>query len=172
MKTRKTFSPYGGKEQAEQPPERRSSECMAYGCPMPGVFSSQMRGENFVCRAHDGIAAEHWAKVTDQVKRHESAMRAAIDLTNETPWSDVEPSLIARFVARYGSDFERRTKTYGLAGQKVKVRGVQPETARDYGARVHMLILDLVRGEFHKAPLDLRSVVETWKPLTVEQPQA
>lgn len=147
----KSFLPYGGKPSEPQESERRSTECMAHGCPLPGVFSSQMRGNNFVCRAHDGIAAESWPAVTDRVRKRERALFAAIDLTNALSRSDPDERIVAAFVKAYGEKFARQTKRYGMQGQLVGVRGVQPETARDYGQRVYGLFLDQVRGESGKS---------------------
>lgn len=151
-------------------PEKRSSECNAWGCPLPGTFSTKPSGKNFFCRAHDGIDSLHWAEITTRVKAREKAMFAALDLTNATPRSDPPERTVAAFVQRYGDQFERRSKKYGLEGQTVGFRGEVPETARDYGQRVFMLLLEQVRDGFerHHIPADLRKMTEGLRKVDIQ----
>lgn len=149
------------------PPSKPATDCMADNCPLPGVY--RLTNETSVCRAHDNIPAKDWPRVTERVISNEKALHAAIHLCNAVSQSDPDPRIVAAFVKHFGPTFERRSKNYGLSGQSVKVRDVGPETARDYGQRVYLLLLDNIRGDASRnAPVDLAAVIgETWKPIGV-----
>ena len=159
-------------QQPEIPSEdqRSSAQCIAYGCPMPGVFSPQMRGKNFLCSSHDGTPSDQWGLITQRIRQYEKALIAAIELSNALSWSDPDERYVRAFVRNYGEKFERRKRHFGLPGQKVKVRGEQWETARDYGQRLYLLLLDIVRADIAKeAPVDLKAIVQdTWQQATVD----
>jgi len=130
----KTFSAYGGKQSEPQEPERRSTECMSYGCPLPATFSTQMRGSNFMCRAHDGTPAHEWPAITERVKQVERAFFAAIDMTNEPAGDKPDPRTVAKFVALspdFAASGNLSARTYGAFAlgkllEKVRPKHVPP----------------------------------------------
>lgn len=119
------------KREEPQQDHRRASECLAHGCPLPAVFTTQMRGSNFLCRAHESTEAHDWPAITDRVRKIERAFLAALDLTNASAGDKPDAYIVAKFVA--------------MSPELAVPAGV---TARTYGAFLMSRLLDKVRPKY------------------------
>lgn len=149
----------------EQQPERSSIQCVAEGCPLPGTFNPDMRGKHFFCRAHDGMNAIRWPAITESVRARPTGVEAAADLQNAPAASAPGEPVIRAFMRMFGEEKgARQMKTYGFPEQKPPRRGLQPETARDYGNRMYLELLREVRGEPAAMPAETQRFIEQLKP--------
>lgn len=112
----------------ETKPVKNACDCIAHGCPLPGVY--RLNNESSICRAHDDAEAIDWPAITTKVRQNINAMHVALDLTNERSAEPMDADIAARFVAKYGDDFEPH----------------DAETSKRYGARAFANLVKYCRA--------------------------
>jgi hypothetical protein len=122
----------GDKKQSESP--RGALECVAHGCPLPGVY--RVSNESSICRAHDEQPAASWGTITNRVRNRIESFSRALVLLNFTPGQLAPASAEKHFVAAHGHTFAVREGANFYHGA---------ETARGYGQRVYGMLLDECR---------------------------
>jgi hypothetical protein len=158
----------GIKPQESDVPSKRTLECQADNCPLPGVIG--VTRTTSLCRAHDGMPAHLWPAITGRLQIRLKAFQVALDLLNASSGSTPDPRIEAAFVRTFGAVAARKTKFYGFPEQKPPARGNQLETARDYGNRMYMLLLREARGEPLEIPAEARQALQQLKPQTIRPP--
>jgi hypothetical protein len=124
----------GEKKQSE--PQRGALECVAHGCPLPGVY--RVSNESSICRAHDEQSAVSWGTIPNRVRNRIDSLSRALELTNATPGQLAPKSAERYFVEAHGQAFAVREGANFAHGA---------ETARSYGTRVFGMLLDECRGD-------------------------
>lgn len=158
----------GIRPQEPEVQSKRTFECQADNCPLPGVIGVSKTAS--LCRAHDGMPGHSWPAITERVQGRLKAFHVALDLLNAPAGSAPDPRLEAAFVRTFGDIGARKTKFYGFQEQKPPARGSQPETARDYGNRMYMLLLREARGEPLQTSEETRQALQQLKPQTNRPP--
>ncbi len=153
----------GIRPQESDVPTKRTFECQADNCPLPGVIG--VTRTTSLCRAHDGMPGQMWPAITERVQGRLKALHVALDMLNASAGSAPDPRMESGFTRMFGAAGTCKTKFYGFPEQKPPARGNQLETARDYGNRMYMLLLHEARGEPLQIPEEARQALQQLKPV-------
>lgn len=125
--------------------QRHPTECIADGCPLPGVM--RLSNDTSICAAHDGMPAHLWPRITEKVNRVEGLCEVALAGRNASPRVFVGGALEQKFVLELGPAARAKTD----------------ETVRSYSARMFGMLVAQCRPHL-EAPNVLAEVKrDSWQ---------
>ena len=128
----------------DEGPKRSSTECVAHGCRLPGVYRVS-DAESFCC-VHDGEDPHRWPIQTRKIDERFDLFDTALRMTNAQAGAKPSPALVER-----------------LTGMGAAEPGNL--TVRAYGAAIKLALVAECRGprEVPKALQKLREATDTWQ---------
>lgn len=113
----KAFRKYlkDGPEEEAAPPAKSTSECVANGCPLPGVFG-QTGSHSSLCCVHDEEDPKDWAEQTTRARNRLKLFHLAFDMTNAESGEPMPQRARDKIVAIGGCE---------LPGQTIRICGAQ-----------------------------------------------
>ena len=148
----KTFSGWMRDKPAEDPqrPAKSPTECMADGCPLPGVY--RQTNETSLCCVHDSEDAHRWPAMTERIQKRFQLFDYGLRMLNSLPGEIPSEALIARVKGMDGPDPKP------VEGRRM--------TVRFYGAQIRSELINECKGPKHE-PDGLKALRDTWQKIAV-----
>jgi hypothetical protein len=94
---------YAGPRSAEQDkPQRPPTQCMAHGCPMPGVYRTS--NDASLCCVHDGEDPHAWPAQTERINAHVRLANLMLAMSNAMSGEPVKPATVEAVTSAGGPD--------------------------------------------------------------------
>lgn len=135
------FDRYAGRRDEPTPPPTKSpTECVAHGCPLPGVY--RQTNDSSICAVHEGEDAADWAAQTTRIRANVRTFDLAVAMLNAEAGTLLTPEHRARLLDR------------GFAKPLCRPDGTV--SFRDYGAQLRRAFILECRGP-KRTPPDTRN---------------